>query len=157
MVLYYFFNFLALPLPCCVLCPRYTALLLVIPAIYNNFVFLGGFSWTPFQYTTIVNRASTLVSLKFYRPNFFFQLIISYILKYYFYWPFQVISVWRPSMSTPRLIWTLDPLHRHPGLWCESYPPNSLRCLVIVFFFLSISLFILSPYSFSILIYLLTF
>ena len=36
---YYITNYLlALPLPCCVLCPLYTALLLDIPAIYNNFV-----------------------------------------------------------------------------------------------------------------------
>ena len=36
---YYVTNYLlALPLPCCVLCPLYTALPLDIPAIYNNFV-----------------------------------------------------------------------------------------------------------------------
>ena len=36
---YYIINYyLALPLPCCVLCPLYFALLLDIPAIYNNFV-----------------------------------------------------------------------------------------------------------------------
>ena len=86
---YYNTNYiLALPLPCCVLCPLYTALLLDFPAICNNFVC----SWVQ-------------VGLDFTMQHFCYKCIryhlflTSYILTFFcffwraFYRPARVFSV----------------------------------------------------------------